>query len=849
METLPIDSHLVPISELITQFQNIVIKASPGSGKTTRIPPYLNKFFKKIVVLEPRRIAAISASHRIAAEQEWVLGKKIGYHVRFDKKYDSQTEIIFLTEALLARKLLAEEDLNKIDLIILDEFHERNLWTDLCIGIIKEWQELGSPIKLMILSATLDTNKIKTYLPNCHIYQLELPKYPLETIYSKTPFKLTFDNHCVNKIIESVKTAVTKQSHQILVFLPGQGEINKIKNQLLIQAWAQDYHIEVLHGNLSLSEQSRIIENNSYEKNIILSTNIAESSVTIQNLNTVIDSGLIKISDFDFKTSTQELNLRKISLASAHQRQGRAHRQGPGTVYKLWMPMDEKSMTEYSVPEILRSDLTLPLLFLSHLGVSSDHYFSQFSWFYFPSKEVLQNTTEELISKKLISSQKPTSLGLLLLNLNIEYHFGLILLVGNYFNILYEASVLVALLQEKDILPDSQKEMVDSVPDYFFSDLILRFEIFSRKPHLYKTIESVAKSLKQNFLHQLNSNMNLKNMKNIFDILDPGFKITSVLEQIRFIIDYVFIENLQKRRKEGKNKDLSFLNTAVNKFGTESAIYETQFKSLFYSKNEYFLSLKNFKTPKGELVSSWVHFISYERIELLLKSQIQITESFDLNKETQKVFKTKNILFKNLILKSIEGLEVGLEDKGKVFQSVILKDFETFKQKIPSLNLFFRRLSFLMSIQKIPVTTSFNWRSIVADVCLGEQSLEDVINKDWFYFITNHLPMDLAEIFTIDAPLVWEDKICKMSFHINYENNEAQLESKLQHFFGIKIHPSIGRTKYNLKIILLGPNGRPIQITKDLIGFWKSSYPEIRKEMRGRYPRHAWPEDPTVEIN
>jgi ATP-dependent helicase HrpB len=122
--------------------------------------------------------------------------------------------------------------------------------------------------------------------------------------------------------------------------LPGQGEINKIKNQLLIQAWAQDYHIEVLHGNLSLSEQSRIIENNSYEKNIILSTNIAESSITIQNLNTVIDSGLIKISDYDFKTSTQELNLRKISLASAEQRQGRAHRQGPGTVYKLWMPMD-----------------------------------------------------------------------------------------------------------------------------------------------------------------------------------------------------------------------------------------------------------------------------------------------------------------------------------------------------------------------------------------------------------------------------------------------------------------------------------------------------------------------------
>ena len=835
----------------MTKHQNLVIKASPGSGKTTRIPPFLNQHFKKILVLEPRRIAAISASDRIAKEQNWELGQKIGYHVRFDKKYSAQSEIVFLTEALLARKLLQEESLKEIDLVILDEFHERSLWTDLCLGIIKEWQDLGSNLKLMVLSATLDQVKIQNYLHDCQIYQVELPKFPLETIYNKTPFKNIFDNSTINKIIEALKDATVKKRNHILIFLPGVGEINRTKTELMSQKFLANYTIEAIHGNIPLAEQRRIIQNKSAAKSIILSTNLAESSVTINNLDTVIDTGMIKISDYNIKTSVQQLNLKKISLASAEQRQGRSNRQAPGVVYKLWTALDEKSMEDYTSPEIVRSDLSLPFLFLTHLGIKSDHYFKDFSWFEMPTEEILKLTTEELLSKKLIINNKLTQLGQVLLNLNIDYHLGLIIILGQYFNIVREACLLVALLQEKDIINTPTRDQSNTNDDNYFSDLLLRLEIYLNNPKGNTQIGELAKSFQDNFQRHMENSLDSLLESIDLDIRDEFLRVKNEPKDIytfcQFIIDYVFIDKLCKRRKDTKTKDVVFLNTAVNKFGTEIGIYEHNFKSPFFTKKEFFLSLKSFLTPQKDLLSSWVHFISNDRIYLFLNKELVTDYAFSFNPETKKISKTKNTKYRNMTLKSIEGLEITSDDKSKIFKSIILEDFNSFKTKIPSLNLFFNRLSFLTKNQILQEPISIDWETIVVDVCEGENNLDTIINKDWNPFIHQTLPQSINRTFTEEAPLSWSEAKNKRSFSINYEQDDAQLESKLQHFFGIKKHPTIGKTAYKLKIVLLGPNGRPIQITKDLIGFWKSSYPEIRKELRGRYPKHAWPEDPSAE--
>ncbi len=556
MIKLPIDEHLPAIANLMQQHQNLVIKASPGSGKTTRIPAYLNNTFKRIIVLEPRRIAAISASQRIAEENNWPLGEKVGYHVRFDKKYKDSTEIIFLTEALLARQLLTEDSLNGIDLIILDEFHERSQWTDLCLGIIKEWQDLGAPIKLLLLSATIDEVKIHQYLSNCAIYNVELPTYPLEKVYSKQPFKVIFDNSSIDKIIEALKDAWTRKRKNILIFLPGVGEINRLQKELEACSFAKDYEIEILHGNLPLDVQRQVITNASESKKIILSTNLAESSVTINNLDTVIDTGLIKISDYQVKTAVQQLNLRKISMASAEQRQGRSNRQQPGLVYKLWTLHDELSMEKFTPAEITRSDLSHSLMFLTFLGASPDSYFTSFSWFEAPPELNLKLTTQDLIEKNILKDRKLSSLGHLLLNLNIEFHHGLMILLGDYLNCLSQTCELIALLQEKDILNENFKNLSSLVNDNnLFSDLLLRFEIFNQNKHRYPQVSKLAQSLQQNY-----SNLSSKKISKVEDIienLDPEVesylqktKPLSVLEKLRFLIDFTFVDRICRRRKK-----------------------------------------------------------------------------------------------------------------------------------------------------------------------------------------------------------------------------------------------------------------------------------------------------------
>lgn len=851
MEPLPIDAHLNRISELMTQHQNLVIKASPGSGKTTRIPPFLNTHFKKILVLEPRRIAAIGASDRIAKEQNWVLGQKIGYHVRYDKKYTADSEIVFLTEALLARKLLNEDSLKEIDLVILDEFHERSLWTDLCLGIIKEWQELGSNLKLMILSATLDQYKIQNYLKDCQLYQVELPNYPLEIIYSKSPFRNAFDNLTITKIIAVLKDAADKKRNHILVFLPGVGEINRTKNEILNHTQFADYTIEILHGNISINDQRRIIQNKFSSRSIILSTNLAESSVTINNLDTVIDSGLIKLSDYNIKTSVQQLNLKKISLASAEQRQGRANRQAPGIVYKLWTPLDENSMEDFTDPEIIRSDLSLAFLFLTHLGVKSDHYFKNFSWFETPTDENLKLTTENLISKKLICESQLTALGQVLLNLNLEYHFGLIIILGQYFNILKEACQLVALLQEKDILHPPPRDHSISPKVSFYSDLLLRLQVFQDNSKSYSQISALARTLQDSFLRNMNDDLSF-----LFENMEPSIinefqrvknEIKDIFGLLQFVIDFVYIENLCNRRKDNKRKEVTYLNTAINKFGTEIGIYESNFKSPFFIKNDFFLSLKVFLTPQKDLFSSWVHFISNERVNLLLAKELTSDFKFNFNSETKKASKSKIIKYKNMTLKTVEGLEITADEKIKVFISIILEDFNAFKTKILSLSVFFNRINFLLRNQDLKEPIEIDWQTVVTAACYGENDLDAILDKDWAPYLQQSLPQNINIILTTEAPLTWSESKNKKIFNVIYSLEDVQIESKLQHFFGIKKHPTIGKNAYKLKIVLLGPNGRPIQITKDLIGFWKSSYPEIRKELRGRYPKHAWPEDPCDE--
>lgn len=332
---LPIDDFIDDILQKVTSHTNLVITAAPGAGKTTRLPPeLLSVVAGKILVLEPRRMASIAAAHRVAEENNWLVGEEVGYQVRFVNKTSHKTRLIYMTEALLARHMIHHPELDDVDIVILDEFHERSLYVDLTLGLIRELQELGHHIKIVVMSATLEAEKIAEYLGNCPVISVPGKLFELTVRYQKSTQLLTPQYQFYEHLSQVIKEAQRQTDKDILVFLPGAREIERAKGNLL--DWKESKKIEVitLHGSLPLEAQRIALQKSSAQR-IILATNIAESSVTLDGVDTVIDSGLVKIMKQDLRTGFSRLEISRISLASAIQRAGRAARQFPGVCYRM----------------------------------------------------------------------------------------------------------------------------------------------------------------------------------------------------------------------------------------------------------------------------------------------------------------------------------------------------------------------------------------------------------------------------------------------------------------------------------------------------------------------------------
>ncbi|MCB0370564.1 MAG: hypothetical protein KDD45_14345, partial [Bdellovibrionales bacterium] len=321
-------------------------------------------------------------------------------------------------------------------------------------------------------------------------------------------------------------------------------------------------------------------------------------------------------------------------------------------------------------------------------------------------------------------------------------------------------------------------------------------------------------------------------------------KTIPTIDKIRFIIDLIFIDFICKRRFELKDKKQIFQNSAINKYGSEISIYENNFNSPFYPSKEFFLSLKKIQLPGKVTISSWIHFLPEKRVLTFLKPLIKEEFLYELDPESKRVNKSKILKYHQLNLKVIDGQPIQDSEKQQVLSEALSKNFQKVKDKIPSLKSFQDKIDFLMNQKIISKDFEINWQEVISNVCYGEHNLESILIKDWWIYLEPLLSVEEKNLFNQAVPDFWQAPGSNKKFKVNYSQGEASIEAKIQSFFGIKEHPYLGDHKYPLKIILLAPNNRPIQITKDLSGFWKSSYPDIRKELRGRYPKHSWPETP-----
>ncbi len=794
-QLLPIDPHLEKIANSFTETPNLVLTASPGSGKTTRVPPMLSMAAKKkTIVLVPKRIAAVSAAARVAEENNWILGQQTGYQVRFDNKTNAATKLIYMTEGVFLKKISDPKFWEEISVLIFDEFHERSSSIDLALGAALEKQISGVDIKVVVMSATLNAQKILDFLPDSQWIQIEDRPFPLHIVKSKKSQRLQCDQLFVDHLVETLQTGLTKSKRDTLVFLPGLGEIRFVERNL--QSRFKNFEIAILHGSVKLEEQRRIVQPGSGRR-IILSTNIAESSITIPSVDLVIDSGLEKKSVTETKIGFKRLELVRISQFSATQRAGRAARTSEGYCFELWHELDERSMPVQNEPEILTSDLLEETLTLLSLEVTEP---DKFSWLDRPKKS-FKSVIEQMKTWHLIDETcLMTPMGRLVQScpLGIEKSVLFVSLSERGFQ--KEASRLLAFSETTNF--DRQTEAVD-LQKLSLNDLGERIE------------------------SQL---MNLK--------IPLKERSSATFKDSLISVFFKFFPH-----KIAKKKEKNFAVSSLGR-GLELSPY------LIQKDSDYYLLLSGREISSALTKCDFAIGFSQEDFNKLASTEIKTVSEIHLDLESRRIYKIEKKMAGYFEVSAATKQYVDEKKEPKAFRhfldtsfAELLPDHSDYKHYVTKID-FLKRKKDLLSLSEADFTfletLSENVKSSLSETVSSLDEYYSFDLKSLLLFLT---PEDIKKLLQ-SMPDTFKLPGGK-SLSIDYESEQApKVSAKLQEFFGVKTNPVLLNGRIRMTIEMLAPNYRPTQVTSQLENFWNSGYHEIKKELKARYPRHAWPEDP-----
>lgn len=821
---LPIDEFIPEIEKHFQSSNNLVITAAPGAGKTTRLPPALAKICsKKVLVLEPRRMAAIAAAHRIAEEQGWSIGQEIGYQVRFANKTSANSKLIFMTEALLARQMINDPELSDVELVILDEFHERSAHVDLALGLLKELQDLGRDIKILVMSATLEAEKIASFLGGCPVIQVPGKLFELDVRHAKSTQVLQTSPAFFDQVFQTIKEAQAQTAHDILVFLPGVGEIERTSQ--MIEAWAQGKNIDVipLHGSLNIDDQRKALQKASRQR-VILSTNIAESSVTIDGVNTVIDTGLAKNMKQDHRTGFSRLELGRISLSSAIQRAGRSARQFPGVCFRLWSKHDELAFSKGETPEIQRIDLSESLLFLSAQGVSD---FNSFSWFEKPAAVALQSAAQFLkIAGALDDKNQITDLGRHMLHFPLPVRLAKLMLLGIELQNIPVAADIAALLQERDILrkDGSQSFLGDQLED----DLAARLMVLEQ---FRKTQKPPRES---SFMALQTVDQSARQIASLAQKLSSKIKTSTKSDDERYLLAKTFADRLCRRR--GKSERALMVGGRGVRLSPESLV----------KSSEFFVALSGVDRDSETTVAIATGFDKNFILDCF-RNEIEKVKDVTFIEDKGQFFTREYRSLYGLALDEPSLTPASSQEIADQLPQILTERFELVLKTNEDLNRWWQRWQFLQrqgTDLSFPQNISALLTEAFTQACMGESKIQTVMEKDLVFFFDNVFPADIVQVLKKELP----DKIevpsgSKIPVHYPPDKN-PYLEVRIQEVFGMMQTPKVLFGKLPITFHLLGPNFRPVQVTSDLDSFWKNGYPEVRKELRLKYPKHQWPEDP-----
>ena len=830
--SLPIDAR---ISELLTSLErtpSLVLVAEPGAGKTTRLPPALlqAEFARgsQILVLEPRRIAARMAAARVAEELGEAVGERVGFSVRFERAAGPRTRLFFLTEALLTRRLLEDPQLRGVSCVVLDEFHERSLHTDLALLMLKRLQETARPdLRIVVMSATLDADRVAGFL-KAPVVSVEGRAFPVEIEHAA----LVDSEKLERQVATAVrKLLVRKVSGDILVFLPGALEIRRAAEACEPLASTFDIEIAALHGDLPAHEQARVVRQGARRK-VVLSTNVAETSVTLEGVVAVVDTGLARMAGHSPWSGLPTLNTQKISQASAVQRAGRAGRTRPGTCVRLYTAADFQGRARFDLPELARSDLAATELCLRVLLGRAPRDADFFEPPPGPARASALGLLRRLSA--LDSADQVTELGRRLLDLPLHPR------VGRLFLALVEAghgergAVLAALLSERDPRRSSRTSFRAGAPaqndEVADSDLLARLDAFEALggDHRAETVRrfdldpGVVRGVAR-----LSSQL-LRSAKAGLRIPSEDFELSARKATLLAFSDRV------ARRRGPRSAEVVLAAGGAATLSPASVVKEAELMVLLEAdERRGQRSVRAASAIEPEWLLEWFP----ERV----RSETRVT--FD--PESERVSSREALLYDELVLDESQKAACAGPEAARMLAEAALARGNKAPWDTDAVEQWQRRLRFAAQRDSAikPLTDAALFDALMA-YAEGKSSFAELSSPPF----EQVLPMLLDPEGSVRVERLAPATIALPSgrrLKVRYElDRPPWVASRLQDFFGMLDGPRLLDGTVPLVLHLLAPNQRPVQVTTDLKGFWERHYPGLRRELMRRYPRHAWPEDP-----
>ncbi len=840
--SLPIDPLLADIARALAESPSLVIEAPPGAGKTTRVPPALlagGLGRGEILVLQPRRLPARLAALRVAEEMGEEVGRTVGYSVRFEDVGGAHTRIRFMTEGILLRRLLVDPTLRGVSVVILDEFHERHLATDLALALLARLQRGERPdLRLVVMSATLESEPVREFLGGCPGIRSEGRAFPVAVEYPEAP-----DERPLADRIASAVRRVHQEGCQgdLLVFLPGAGEIRRAWEALEPFAQARNLLVLPLHGDLPPAEQQRAVRPADRPK-IILSTNVAETSVTIPGVVAVIDSGLARTASHSPWSGLSRLAVGKISQASAVQRAGRAGRTAPGRALRLYPRHDFESRRPYEIPEIRRLDLSEALLTLAALEVGDA---GRFDWFEAPDAASLEAGSELLRKLDAIDRKGAlTELGRSMLRFPAHPRLARLLVEGEQRGVGQDAAALAALLSEGDISDEARARFGDTrnrQGSAEGADLLERLDRFGQARAVRfdhnrmralgvnaRAAESADKARRQlaNALGQTSAPR-----PSDPSLVDAALAMATLT---------AFPDRVMRRRSPGASQ-------AILATGGAAEIGPLPPGDLLVA-----VDAEERATPAGQKAGRSVVVRLAVAVEPdwlldLVPAGLMESESTLWNPDTRRVERVGRLCYGAIVLDESRRPAPPSSEASQMLAEAVLAGASTTGGLLGGSNTSLQvKLELLRSAfpeREVPLLDGEQIRAMLTAACQGLTGLAEFSAVPVEERLRQALSPTVVGMLREETP----DHVRLPGGRqatVNYEAGKPPwIESRLQDFFGMSVGPAICRGRVPLTLHLLAPNHRAVQVTSDLVGFWQKHYPSIRRELGRRYPRHSWPED------